>query len=121
MKSCLRLFLLLPIVLSTPVRHVLAQAATVPLPQMDTGRCDYFSRLHRFAEESKSMCDEGRQVKIGPVTTQILEQCRTAQGTHFDQLPIDDMIASFQKQVAAQGLGNACHAIKLQVWDLVQQ
>ena len=90
-------------------------------PPMDAGRCDYFSRLHRFAEESKSMCDEGRQVKVGPLTGQILQQCRALQGDRFDRQPIDDMIASFSSQVERQGLGNACHAIKIQVWDLIQQ
>ncbi len=98
-----------------------ALAQPLSPPAMDAGRCDYFSRLHRFAEESKSMCDEGRQVKVGPLTAQILGQCRTLQGDRFDRQPIDDMIAGFSSQVSSQGLGNACHAVKLQVWDLIGQ
>ncbi len=121
MTPCLHrllpLLVLLPGVLCSGT--TLAQQA--PPPPMDAGRCDYFSRLHRFAEESKSMCDEGRQVKVGPLTGQILQQCRALQGDRFDRQPIDDMIASFSSQVERQGLGNACHAIKIQVWDLIQQ
>ncbi len=109
---------MLPLVLLLPVAALARQA---PPPAMDNGRCDYFSRLHRFAEESKSMCDEGRQVKVGPLTAQILEQCRAMQGDRFDRQPIDDMIGGFSSQVASQGLGNACHAIKMQVWDLIGQ
>ena len=108
---------LLPLLVLLP-NAALAQQAP---PPMDAGRCDTFSRLHRFAEESKSMCDEGRQVKVGPLTAQILGQCRALQGDRFDRQPIDDMIASFSSQVSSQGLGNACHAVKMQVWDLIQQ
>jgi hypothetical protein len=115
----LRLLPLLLVAAAPPAAR--AQQAGSPPPQMDSARCDYFSRLHRFAEESKSMCDEGRQVKVGPLTGQILAQCHAAQKDRFDRLPIDDMIASFEKQVSAQGLGDACHAIKAQVWDLIQQ
>ncbi len=110
---------LLPLLVLLLPGAALAQPATPPA--MDAGRCDYFSRLHRFAEESKSMCDEGRQVKVGPLTAQILGQCRTLQGDRFDRQPIDDMIAGFSSQVSSQGLGNACHAVKLQVWDLIAQ
>ena len=100
MTPCLHRMLPL-VVLLLPA---LALARQAPPPAMDDGRCDTFSRLHRFAEESKSMCDEGRQVKVGPLTAQI-----------------HDMIAGFSSQVVSQGLGNACHAIKMQVWDLIAQ
>lgn len=109
---------LLPLLVLLP-GAALAQPASPP--PMDAGRCDTFSRLHRFAEESKSLCDEGRQVKVGPLTAGILRQCRALQGARFDRQPIDDMIAGFSSQVSSQGLGNACHAVKMQVWDLVAQ
>ena len=109
---------LLPLLVLLPAA-ALAQPASPPA--MDAGRCGYFSRLHRFAEESKSMCDEGRQVKVGPLTAQILERCRALQGERLDRQPIDDMIAGFSSQVSSQGLGNACHAVKMQVWDLIAQ
>ena len=117
MTPCLHRMLPLLVLLLPAV----ALARQAPPQAMDPGRCDYFSRLHRFAEESKSMCDEGRQVKVGPLTGRILEQCRAMQGDRFDRQPIDDMIGGFSKQVASQGLGNACHAIKMQVWDLIAQ
>ena len=119
MTPCLHRLLPLPLLVLLLPGAALAQPLSPPA--MDAGRCDYFSRLHRFAEESKSMCDEGRQVKVGPLTAQILGQCRTLQGDRFNRQPIDDMIAGFSSQVSSQGLGNACHAVKLQVWDLIAQ
>ncbi len=98
------------------------QAYLLPPPQMDdAGRCLYFSRLQRFTAESKSVCDEGRKVKTGPVTAHILEQCLAAHGPGFDKSAITDMIDAFSRQVQAQGMGNACNQVKAQAWDLVAQ
>ena len=113
--------LLLP--MAAPWAPARAQEAYLqPPPVMDAaGRCDYFSRLHRFAEQSKSLCDDGRQVKIGPVTTKVLDQCRQLQGARFDRVPVTDMMDALGRQVARDGMGNACHEIGAQVWDLLSQ
>lgn len=87
----------------------------------EEARCDWFSRLKRFVDETKRDCDEGRAVKPGPITRSILDRCRAEQGARFDRLPADDMIAGFGRQVQAQGFGNACHEIKQQAWDLIEQ
>ena len=98
------------------------QSYLQPPPTMDAaGRCTYFSRLVRFTAESKSFCDEGRKVKTGPVTAQILGQCLTDQGPGFDKSSTADMTDAFSRQVAAQGMGNACNQVKAQAWDLVAQ
>ena len=112
---------MLPLLLIAASFPFAAAARQGTVPPVDAQRCDYFSRLHRFAEESKSQCDDGRQVKVGPLTGQILDQCRATQGERFDRSPIDDMIASFTRQISAEGLGNACRGIKAQVWDLIEQ
>ena len=85
------------------------------------GRCDYFSRLYRFTEQSKSMCDDGRKVKIGPVTASVLDQCRKLQGDRFDRVPVTDMMDDFGRQIGRDGMGNACHEVGAQVWDLLAQ
>lgn len=85
------------------------------------GRCDYFARLHRFAEESKSMCDEGRQVKVGPVMSRILGECETRQGARYGRLPPTGLMDELVRQVQSQGMGNACHEVGVQVWAVVQQ
>ncbi|MCQ8278294.1 hypothetical protein NFI95_07505 [Acetobacteraceae bacterium KSS8] len=93
-----------------------------PPAQMDAkGRCVYFSRLVRFTAESKSVCDEGRKVKTGPVTAHVLDQCLAQFGHGFDTTSITDMTDAFAKQVQSQGFGNACNQIKAQAWDLVAQ
>lgn len=98
------------------------QAYLQPPAQMDdAGHCTYFSRLVRFTAESKSVCDEGRKVKTGPVTQHILDQCLAQHGAGFDRTQIDDMTDAFAKQVQEQGLGNACNQVKAQAWDLVAQ
>lgn len=92
-----------------------------PATPDDLARCTYFSRLHRFAEQSKALCDEDRQVKPGPVTQRILADCRASQGDRLDQAPIDDLMARLAARIQSQGVGNACHEASIQVWDLVSQ
>ena len=92
-----------------------------PATTDEAARCDYFSRLHRFAEQSKALCDEDRQVKPGPVTTRILAECRASQGDRLDQAPVGDLMAKLSAQIQGQGVGYACHEVSIQVWDLVGQ
>ena len=92
-----------------------------PASTDDLARCMYFSRLHRFAEQSKALCDEDRQVKPGPVTQRILADCRAAHGDKPDLAPIDDLMAALATRIQNQGVGNACHDASIQVWDLVSQ
>lgn len=93
-----------------------------PPPGQDAdGRCDYFARLHRFTEESKALCDEGRQIKVGPMMSQILAQCRAQQGARYDRLPVTDLMDALTRQIESEGIGDACHAAGVQAWDLVQQ
>ncbi|MGI4747455.1 MAG: hypothetical protein ACRYGI_10850 [Janthinobacterium lividum] len=86
----------------------------------DTG-CDNFARLHRYAEASKALCEEGRQVKPGPMTAQILAQCRALQGDRFDRQPVTDMMDTLTRQIGSQGIGNACQAASAQAWNLISQ
>lgn len=87
----------------------------------EAARCDWFARLKRFTDETKRDCDDGRAVKPGPITTSILDRCRTEQGPAFGTKPIDDLLDGFARQAQRDGLGNACHEIKQQAWDLVAQ
>lgn len=112
------LLLLLTLAGTARAQHAYLQP---PADGSDAARCAYFSRLHRFTEESKRMCDDGRAVAVGPVTSRILAQCQAAGGTRHDQVPIDDMMEAFVKQVGEQGLGNACHSVQAEAWDLVGQ
>lgn len=96
-------------------------AAQPPLPDGNAGQCDYFSRLYRFAEESKALCEDARQVKPGPLTTRIIAQCRAAEGARFAQAPVDDLMDGLTRQISTQGIGNACHVVSVQVWDLISQ
>ena len=68
-----------------------------------------------------SPCDDGGQVKIGPVTAKVLDQCRRLQGDRFDRVPVTDMMDALGRQIARDGMGNACHAIGAEVWDLLGQ
>ncbi len=122
-KSTFRGVLLSAAMLLPAARPALAQQSYLQPPaQMDDkGRCVYFSRLVRFTAESKSVCDEGRKVKTGPVTAHILDQCLAQYGRGFDATSITDMTDAFAKQVQSQGFGNACNQIKAQAWDLVAQ
>ena len=125
--------LLFGLLLSVPSAPALAQREPVPFPVQpapSTGappadearaRCDSFARLHRYAEQSKALCEEGRQVKAGPVTTKILEQCRALEGDQFDRQPVNDMMDNLTRQISEQGIGNACHAASVQAWDLISQ
>ena len=98
------------------------EAYLQPPAVMDaSGRCDYFSRLYRFTEQSKSLCDDGRQVRIGPVTAKVLDQCRRLQGDRFARVPVTDMMEALGRQIDRDGMGNACHEIGAQVWDLLAQ
>jgi hypothetical protein len=97
-----------------------AEQAVAP-PTMNEVGCDNFARLHRYAEASKALCEEGRQVKPGPMTMQILAQCRALQGARFDQQPITDMMDNLTKQIGSQGIGNACQAASAQAWNLISQ
>lgn len=93
-----------------------------PPATMDAAaRCSYFSRLHRFAEQSKALCDEGRQVKLGPVTTRILSDCRATQGAAPDQVPVTDLMDKLVAAIQSEGVGNACNDVSVQAWDLVGQ
>ena len=93
-----------------------------PPATMDVAaRCSYFSRLHRFAEQSKALCDEGRQVKLGPVTTRILSDCRATQGAALDQAPVTDLMDKLVAAIQSEGVGNACNDVSVQAWDLVGQ
>lgn len=87
----------------------------------DAARCVYFDRLHNFAEQSKALCEDGRDVKPGPVTRQELAQCRASQGPHFGQAPVRDLMDRLAARIAGEGVGNACHDASIQVWDLVTQ
>lgn len=127
--------------LGSPSTSALAQREPVPVPEQpapsaaapagptaapsaadqELARCDSFARLHRYAEQSKALCEEGRQVKPGPVTTGILEHCRALQGARFDRQPVDDMMDTLDRQISEQGIGNACHAASVQAWDLISQ
>jgi len=99
-----------------------AAAYLMPAPHLDAaGQCRYFARLHRFTEESKSMCDDGRQVKPGPVTSHILDGCAHSQPPGWDNQPVEDWMTQFVDQIRREGEGNACHEIKAQAWDLVEQ
>ncbi len=91
------------------------------LSDEERARCDSFARLHRYAEQSKAMCEEGRQVKPGPMTTAILERCRVLEGDRFDRQPVDDMMDTLARQISEQGIGNACHAASVQAWNLISQ
>ena len=117
------LALALALALAVPATSAPAQEAYLQPPAvMDaSGRCDYFSRLYRFTEQSKSLCDDGHQVKLGPVTTRVLDQCRRLQGERFARVPVTDMMDALGRQVERDGLGNACHEIGAQVWDLLAQ
>lgn len=118
-KSGLRLlFMTLALVGS----FTLAQPAHAQAPPtMNETGCDNFARLHRYAEASKALCEEGRQVKPGPMTAQILAQCRALQGDRFDRQPITDMMDNLDKQISSQGIGNACQAASAQAWNLISQ
>lgn len=99
-----------------------AQAAQAqPQATMNEAGCDNFGRLHRYAEASKALCEEGRQVKPGPMTARILAQCRALQGDRFERQPITDMMDTLDKQISSQGIGNACQAASAQAWDLISQ
>lgn len=95
--------------------------AAPPQGTMNETGCNNFARLHRYAEASKALCEEGRQVKPGPVTAQILAQCRALQGDRFDRQPVTDMMDNLDKQISTQGIGNACQAASAQAWDLISQ
>ena len=133
---------LLGLLLGSPLTSARAQREPVPVPEQaapsaaappagptaapsaadqELARCDSFARLHRYAEQSKALCEEGRQVKPGPVTTGILEHCRALQGARFDRQPVDDMMDTLDRQISEQGIGNACHAASVQAWDLISQ
>lgn len=106
-----------------PIRLSHAQSQSQPPLQatMNEAGCDSFARLHRYAEASKALCEEGRQVKPGPMTAQILAQCRALQGDRFDRKPINDMMDNLDKQISSQGIGNACQAASAQAWNLISQ
>ncbi len=112
------ILLLLSFVVPAAAQEAYLQPPAVMDPQ---GRCNYFSRLYRFTEQSKSMCDDGRQVKLGPVTTVVLDQCRKLQGDRFARVPVTDMMDAFGRQIARDGMGNACHEVGAQAWDLLGQ
>ncbi len=119
-----RPFALLPLLIAVAqaIPAAAQEAYLQPPAVMDAaGRCDYFSRLYRFTEQSKSLCDDGRQVKVGPVTTRVLDQCRQLQGDRFDRIPVTDMMEALGHQIDRDGMGNACHEIGAQVWDLLAQ
>ena len=117
-QAFLSILLLLPFALPAAAQEAYLQPPAVMDPQ---GRCTYFSRLYRFTEQSKSMCDDGRQVRIGPVATIVLDQCRKLQGDRFDRLPVTDMMDAFGRQIARDGMGNACHEVGAQAWALLSQ
>lgn len=107
---------------ATLIPPAYAQAAQAgPGPTMNDVGCDNFTRLHRYAEASKALCEEGRQVKPGPMTMQILAQCRALQGDRFDRQPVTDMMDNLTRQIASQGIGNACQAASAQAWNLISQ
>jgi len=100
----------------------LAQPAHAqPKGTISEAGCDNFARLHRYAEASKALCEEGREVKPGPMTAQVLAECRALQGDRFERQPITDMMDDLDKQISSQGIGNACHAASLQAWNLISQ
>ena len=120
--ALLSILLLLPFALLGALPAAAQEAYLQPPAVMDPqNRCTYFSRLYRFTEQSKSMCDDGRQVRIGPVTTVVLDQCRKLQGDRFGRVPVTDMMDAFGRQIARDGMGNACHEVGAQAWDLLSQ
>lgn len=102
----------------------LALAAPPPLaspPASDPSGCDHFARLFAYAQQSKAMCEEGRQVKAGPITAKIVARCHAEQGARFDHADVSDLMDTLAQQIQSQGIGNACNAASQQAWTLISQ
>lgn len=96
---------------------LLAVSALQPSPP----ECDQFARIYRYAQESKALCEEGRQVKPGPMTSTVLGQCRAEQGARFDQADVTDLMDKLTQQIQSQGMGNACNVASREAWALIIQ
>lgn len=103
-----------------------AVAAPLPLlavsaPQPSPLECDQFARIYRYAQESKALCEEGRQVKPGPMTSTVVERCRAEQGARFDHANVADLMDKLTQQIQSQGMGNACNVASREAWSLIIQ